>query len=152
MAYPLYRCTRPSRCSRSTGLEGRFQGTTACAYVWKSSPSCPTDVEANTSGQNGDVNACREAPSRLSDPSLEDTPPNLAATWVRRLGVATDAPASSTRMSATRAAAVASVVTSASRAANASHRSSGWADASPLDSVRTCTYSSSTAWRLPSLA
>src|SRR6185503_6957923 len=25
MTCPLYRCTRPSRCSRSTGFEGRFQ-------------------------------------------------------------------------------------------------------------------------------
>lgn len=42
----LYRLMRPSRCSRSTGFDGRFQWKILRQYGWKSSPSCPMDVEA----------------------------------------------------------------------------------------------------------
>src|SRR5258708_1969738 len=58
-ACPLYRCTRPSLCSISTGLAGKFQCITAWQYVWKSRPSWPTDVVASTNGQNGELKALR---------------------------------------------------------------------------------------------
>ena len=38
-AWPLYRWIRPSRCSRSTGLPGRFQWIRRWYQGWKSSPS-----------------------------------------------------------------------------------------------------------------
>lgn len=64
IAWPPYRCTRPSRCSKSTGLVGTFQCTTAWLHQWKSMPSCPALVVASTNGQNGLLKASRTSVGR----------------------------------------------------------------------------------------
>ena len=58
-AWPPNLLTRPSRCSKSTGLAGGFQCTTAWHHQWKSMPSWPTLVVVSTNGQNGLLNALR---------------------------------------------------------------------------------------------
>ena len=59
MAKHLNRLMRPSRCSMSTGLDGRFQCTIFLAYQWKSNPSWPTEVVESTNGRKGELNALR---------------------------------------------------------------------------------------------
>ena len=66
-AWPLKRWTRPSRCSKSAGLAGRFQWTREWHHQWKSIPSCPIDVEARTIGQNGELNAAWTSDMRSTD-------------------------------------------------------------------------------------
>ena len=72
IACPVYRSPRPSRCSKSTGLAGRFQWTTEWRHPWKSIPSWPTDVVASTNGQNGELKAAR-------------TSGGLASSWLWRV-------------------------------------------------------------------
>ena len=82
-AWPLYRWTRPSRCSRSTGLAGRFQWTTAWHHRWKSRPSWPTDVDVSTNGQNGELNAVDTDSTRASPPLSRVWLPKATANRVR---------------------------------------------------------------------
>lgn len=67
-AWPRNRSTRPSRCSKSTGFAGTFQCTRLWDQWWKSIPSCPTDVDTSTNGQNGLLKALRTSEGRI-DPS-----------------------------------------------------------------------------------